>query len=44
MTVSGVVVVYQTERSYWWPGVTFGAQAGFSSIIALRSPPVRRVR
>ncbi len=38
MTVSGVVVVYHTDRSYWWPGVTLGAQDWFSSIIALRSP------
>ena len=36
--MSGVVVVYQTPRSYWWPGATFGAQDAFSSIIALRSP------
>src|SRR5438552_1633077 len=37
-TVFGVVVVYQRPASYWRPGVTFGAQDGFSSIIALRSP------
>src|SRR5688572_20338362 len=40
MTVFGVVVLYQAETSYWWPGVTFGAQDGFSSISALRSPLV----
>src|SRR5262249_6536102 len=39
-TVLGVVVVYHSDRSYWWSGVTFGAQDGFSSIIALRSPPL----
>nr|BFE72782.1 hypothetical protein GCM10020092_060830 [Actinoplanes digitatis] len=38
MTVFAVVVLYQAVRSYWWPGVTFGAQDGFSSIRALRSP------
>src|SRR3712207_1877570 len=38
ITVFGVVVRYQTDRSYWWPGATFGAHDGFSSIIALRSP------
>src|SRR5690242_13417052 len=43
MTVLAVVVVYQTERSYWCPGVTFGAQDGFSTIIALRSPVVMEV-
>src|SRR6185437_10577912 len=37
-TVLAVVVVYQTERSYWWAGVTLGAQDGFSTIMALRSP------
>src|SRR5919107_4093806 len=37
-TVSGVVVLYETARSYWWPGVTFGAHEVSSSIIALRSP------
>ena len=38
MTVFGVVDLYQTDRSYWWPGVTVGAHVGFSVIIALRSP------
>jgi hypothetical protein len=40
ITVSGVVVVYHTDRSYWWPGITLGAQLALSSIIALRSPSV----
>src|SRR6266480_2022475 len=43
-TEFGVVVVYQTVRSYWWVGVTFGAQDGFSAIRALRSPLLIEVR
>src|SRR3954470_10204571 len=40
---SGVVLRYQTERSYWWPGVTAGAQVSFSTAMTFRSPSVRAV-
>ena len=42
ISVFGVLVLYQTDRSYCLPGVTFGAHAGDSSIMALRSPSTRR--
>ena len=35
--------MYQSDRSYWLPGVTLGAQTVSSVIIALRSPSTRRV-
>src|SRR5437762_3037540 len=43
MTVLAVVVLYHTDKSYWWPGVTLGAQDRFSIVIALRSPLVMAV-
>jgi hypothetical protein len=40
---SGVVVLYQSDRSYCLPAVTTGAQTVDSVISALRSPSTRRV-
>src|SRR5690606_13049166 len=43
MAASGVVVLYQSPRSYCLPGGTTGAQAEDSADAALRSPSTRRV-
>ena len=41
MTASGVLDMYQTPRSYWWPGVTHGAHDVFSVVSTVRAPLVR---